>query len=55
MTSSKIVCALMGTAGVTLGASAAQAAGTFTTKSLTPELAVKLAQATFEACRAEGF
>ena len=33
----------------------AQAEGTFTTKSLTPELAVKLAQATLEACRTEGF
>ena len=38
-----------------LMAGAAQAEGTFTTKSLTPELAVKLAQATLEACRAEGF
>jgi len=36
-------------------ATTAQAEGTFTTKSLTPELAVKLAQATLEACRAEGF
>lgn len=33
----------------------AQAEGTFTTKSLTPELAVKLAQATLAACRDEGF
>jgi len=33
----------------------AHAEGTFTTKSLTPELAVKLAQATLAACRAEGF
>lgn len=55
MTSLKIVNALMVTAGVFLGASAAHAEGTFTTKSLTPEMAVKLAQATLEACRAEGF
>jgi len=55
MTSLKIVNALMVTAGVMLGAGAAHAEGTFTTKSLTPEMAVKLAQATLEACRAEGF
>jgi len=41
--------------GIGLISSTAQAEGTFTTKSLTPELAVKLAQATLEACRAEGF
>jgi len=41
--------------GVSLVAGTAQAEGTFTTKSLTPEMAVKLAQATLEACRAEGF
>jgi len=40
--------------GIGLISSTAQAEGTFTTKSLTPELAVKLAQATLEACRAEG-
>jgi len=33
----------------------AQAEGTFTSKSLTPEVAVKLAQATLKACRAEGY
>ena len=55
MTSLKFVNALMVTAGVMLGAGAAHAEGTFTTKSLTPEVAVKLAQATLEACRAEGF
>ena len=41
--------------GIGLITGTAQAEGTFTTKSLTPELAVKLAQATLEACRAEGF
>ncbi|HEY9080302.1 heme-binding protein [Magnetovibrio sp.] len=41
--------------GISLISGTAQAEGTFTTKSLTPELAVKLAQATLEACRAEGF
>jgi len=41
--------------GAGLMAATAQADGTFTTKSLTPELAVKLVQATLEACRAEGF
>lgn len=41
-------------AGVTL-AGPAQAEGTFTTESLTPETAVKLAQATLEACRGEGY
>ena len=40
-------------AGLMVGG--AQAEGTFTTKSLTPELAVTLAQATLAACRVEGF
>ena len=42
--------------GVCLTAGTAQAQdGTFSTKSLTPEVAVKLAQATLEACRTEGY
>jgi len=41
--------------GIGLISGTAHAEGTFTSKSLTPELAVKLAQATLEACRAEGF
>jgi len=41
--------------GVGLISGAAHAKGTFTSKSLTPEMAVTLAQATLEACRAEGF
>jgi len=53
MRTSKILGALALSAGLLTGS--AQAEGTFTSKSLTPELAVKLAQATLEACRAEGF
>ena len=53
MKRSKILGTLILGAGLVSGA--AQAKGTFTTKSLTPEMAVKLAQATLEACRAEGF
>ena len=55
MKHSKFLSALAMTAGLMLGTGAVQAEGTFTTKSLTPELAVKLAQATLEACRVEGF
>lgn len=50
---SHFLTALTLSAGLMAGGT--QAEGTFTTKSLTPELAVKLAQATLAACRAEGF
>ncbi|MBF0248250.1 MAG: heme-binding protein [Alphaproteobacteria bacterium] len=40
-------------AGVLSGPASAE--GTFSTKSLTPEVAVTLARATLEACRAQGF
>ena len=53
MTISNVIASLA--LSVSLFAATAHAEGTFTTKSLTPELAVKLAQATLEACRAEGF
>lgn len=53
MKTSKLIATL--TLGASLFAGSVQAEGTFATKSLTPELAVKLAQATLEACRAEGF
>lgn len=53
MKSSMLVSTLCLSAGLLTGT--AQAEGTFTTKSLTPEMAVTLAQATLEACRAEGF
>jgi len=40
---------------LSLGAASAQAEGTFSIKSLTPELAVRVAQATLDACRTEGY
>lgn len=50
---SNVLTAMTLSAGLMVGG--AHAEGTFTTKSLTPELAVKLAQATMAACRAEGY
>ena len=41
--------------GAGFGMGAAQAEGTFSQKSLTPEVAVKLAQSTLDACRKQGF
>ena len=58
MTMSKMVGALALGAGLMAGAAPNDSwaqDGTFSTKSLTPEVAVKLAQATLEACRAEGY
>lgn len=55
MTSPKLLTAVLLSAGLAVAASSARSEGTFTTQSLTPELAVKLAQATLAACRAEGF
>lgn len=41
--------------GVFLGATAASAEGTFTSASLTPDTAVKLAQAALKSCRDQGY
>lgn len=40
---------------LSLGAASAQAEATFSVKSLTPDMAVKVAQATLDACRTAGY